>query len=147
MKLARELIASILLIVLSITSFILTIFQMDIPIYIISILTILLTLYLVIMLKVNYEIDFGGILLICFSGFVIISQIIFLFAYNNFVWAIKTLKIMVYVLYEIFGLIFGFGTGMGKIQDISTLNACMGCFLIIFVVLYIFNIKKYTTDK
>lgn len=134
-----------ILVIISIISFFMSLFKFSIPLYICSTLCILLSIFLIIHLPVKYEIDIIGILLIIFGGFIVLTQIIFLFAYNDMVWAQKFLWYAFYIIIEIIALVCNsFSTSsLGVFNDVYILNACVSFLLLIYFFLYNLYTKDY----
>jgi hypothetical protein len=131
------------LVILAIISFFMCLFKHQTPVYICSSLITLLLIYLIVHIYKNYEVDILGILLVIFGIFIIITQIIFLFAYNNMYWAQRFLWVSYYVIIEIIAFICNFSTTspIDIFSDIYILNSAVSFLMIIYLVLYNLYIK------
>ena len=150
MKLTKELILSILCGLLTISMFVMCLFGVKLGVFICISLGFITFVGLFISFIKNYQMDFLGIVLLILGIYIIVTQIIFLLSFNGFIWAHKILVVMFNILLLCFALIT-YGAPYTKIMwesiDATTESACILCFMVVFIILFIINLKQYQTKN
>lgn len=149
MKITKELLLSIVCGLLTITMIVMCLCGIKLGAYISISLEFIIFVGLFISFIRNYQMDFLGVVLLILGIYIIVTQIIFLFSFNGFIWAHKILVVMFNILFFCLDLIFyssPYIDNMWNSIDIVTECACILCFMIIFLILFINNLKQYQTN-
>ncbi len=150
MKITKEQLLSIFCGLLAITTSVMCILNIRLGVYISMGLESLIIIGLLINFVTNYKLDAFGIILLILGVYILVSETIFLFAFNNFLWADKVLVVMFNALLIILELISSILISADGNLTINTLDhitqtVCIVTFVILFLILLNINLKKYTS--
>ena len=149
MKITKELLLSIVCGLLTIVMFVMCLCRIKLGVYISISLEFIIFVGLFISFIRNYQMDFLGVVILILGIYIIITQIIFLFSFNGFIWAHNILVVIFNVLLFCLALVtYGapYTSIMWNSIDIGTESACILCFMVVFLILFIINLKQYQTN-